>query len=206
MLRSPATPARQAAARHGLAIAGLLAAVCLPAVLAPAAARAAVTYRSATVTCRDATLYGNLSRAGRPSDRVGTVVRGQVVGYEGTRGRFAVVRTGAESTIGVVSRPCVTVPVAGSSGSFLWPARMTCREASRYGNYSPRTKRPLTRSGTLRRGRQVGYQYFRDPENPTGAWAIVRTGAGDSVQFGYVLRSCLRVAPWAPGASWNPAR
>lgn len=186
--------------------AALLAAGLLMASATASANGAGVTYRSASVTCRNATLYGNYSQSSGPEDKVGVVVRGEVVGYQYTNGSWAVVRTGGGDTVGFVLRGCITVPKAGTSRSYLWPAVGTCRDATLYANYNRKTHKPKDKTGVLRRGQHVGYQYVQDPRYPPGAWAVIRKATTGRTVYGYVLRSCLRVASWAPKATWNPPR
>lgn len=163
------------------------------------------TYRSASVTCRDVTLYGNFSPARGPKDKIGVLDRGEILGYEYTRGSQAMVRTGAHATLGFVQRDCITVPRAGTSGSYLWPAKIGCRAATLYANYNAAKRRPAQKIGVVSRGQDVGYQYYKGTI-PTGPYTVIRKGTQKTPLFGYVLRECVDVADWAPKANWNPAR
>ena len=200
----PAHPRATRRARGGVVVAAVLA-VGLPALTGSAGA--AVTYRSATGTCKDATLFGNYSKAGGPKDKTGELVRGEVAGYEYTTGSWAWVRTGGgDDKGGFVLRDCITVAAVGTSGSYLWPAVGTCQSATMYGSYNATThKHGDFKTGTVRANEPIGYQYAILPQS-TGAWAVIRKGAPPRVSFGYVLRSCINVADWARTATWNPPR
>ena len=194
----PATQARWCAAAT-LMTAGLLLSSLA------ASASAAVTYRSASGTCQDATLYANYSKSAGPKGKIASVAKGEVVGYEYTNGSWAVVRTGKDDdTIGFVLRDCITVPQAGTSGSYLWPAKISCQDATLYAGYNFAKQRPGKKIGVVTSGQKVGYQYYNGNLS-TGAYTVIRKGAQKTPVFGYVLRECVNVADWAPKANWNPA-
>ena len=166
-----------------------------------ASANAAVTYRSASGTCQDATLYDNYSKSGGPKNKVAAVAKGEIVGYQYTTGSWAVVRTARnDDTIGFVLRECITVPQAGTSGSYLWPAKISCQDATLYASYDVAKKRPGEQIGVVTRGQKVGYQYY-DANRSTGAYTVIRKGTQQNPTFGYVLRECVNVADWAPKAN-----
>jgi len=169
-----------------------------------ATAGAAVTYRSASGTCQDATLYANYSKSGGPKGKIASVAKGEVVGYQYTDGSWAVVRTGGDK-IGFILRDCITVPQAGTSGSYLWPAKISCQDATLYASYNFATKHPGKKIGVVTRGQKVGYQYYNGNLS-TGAYTAIQKGTKNIQLFGYVLRDCVNVADWAPKANWNPAR
>ncbi len=170
-----------------------------------AASASATTWRSASGTCRDATLYGNYSPKSGPKNKIASVVKGEIVGYQRTDGSWAVVRSGKnDDTIGYVLRDCITVPQAGTSGSYLWPAKISCQDATFYTNYNFATKRPARKIGVVTRGQKVGYVYGQTES--TGAYTGIRRGTQKTPLFGYVLRECVNVADWATKANWNPAR
>lgn len=178
----------------------------LLAVCVTASAGAAVTYRSAGGVCETASLYANYSPSGGPKNKIGVVVLGEVVGFVDSNGSWAIVRTGSGGApAGFVLRECITVPEAGSSGSYLWPAKIACQNATAYANYDSKTHKPEHDFAVLRRGQRIGYQYYTGNFS-TGGWAGVRKGHGGAAVFGFVLRECVDVANWAPNAHWNPAR
>jgi hypothetical protein len=182
------------------AVAGLL-------VLSMAASASAwPTYRSASVMCQNATLYGNYSPSRGPNGKMGVLVRGEVVGFQYTNGSFAMVRTGAYATLGFVQRNCITVPEPGTSASYLWPAKVTCQEATMHASYDSEKQRPGGPTSVVLRGQLIGYQYYRDPSFSSGPWATIRKGTKGADIYGYVLRSCIAVASWAPRANWYPPR
>jgi hypothetical protein len=203
MRRTSFRAARRAIRTTGVACA---ATACLILALS-ASAGAAVTYRSATGTCQDATLYGNYSKSAGPQDKVGELVRGEVAGFEYATGPWAWVRTaGGDDKGGFVLRDCLTIAAPGTSGSYLWPAVGTCQNATMYGSYDAKTHtHGKLRTGTVRAGQPVGYQYAHLARS-SGAWAVVRKGAPPRIVYGYVLRSCIDVADWATTAAWNPPR
>ena len=171
-----------------------------------ATASAWPTYRSASVTCTDATLYGNYSPKSGPKDKLGTVVRGEVLGYQYTwdNGAYAIVRTHLPVQLGFVQRSCITVPKAGTSGSYLWPAVISCQDATMYGSYNSTKRKPGRPTGTVKRGQHVGYQWVHPV--PSGPYVMIRKGTQKYPVYGYVLHECVNVANWAPSANWNPAK
>ena len=135
-----------------------------------ASAGAAVTYRSAGGVCETASLYANYSPSGGPKNKIGVVVLGEVVGFVDSNGSWAIVRTGSGGApAGFVLRECITVPEAGSSGSYLWPAKIACQNATAYANYDSKTHKPEHDFAVLRRGQRIGYQYYTAISRPV-AW------------------------------------
>lgn len=192
--------------RRGRRVAVGLFAVALFALSVTAPAGAWPTYRSASVTCKDATLYGNYSPKSGPKDKLTTLVRGEVLGYEYTwdNGAYAVVRTHLPVQLGFVQRSCITVPQAGTSGSYLWPAVISCQDATMYASYNSTKKKTGGPTGTVKRGQHVGYQWVHPV--PSGPYDVIRKGTQKYPVFGYVLHECVNIANWAPRANWNPAR
>ena len=136
-------------------------------------------------TCQSATLYANYSTSGGPKDKIGSVAKGEVVGYQYTNGSWALVRTGGDK-IGFILRDCITVPQAGTSGSYLWPAKINCQDATLYASYNFATNHPGKKIGVVTRGQKVGYQYYN---------GNLSTGAYTAIRKGHEEHSALRVRP-----------
>ena len=157
-----------------------------------ASANAAVTYRSASGTCQDATLYDNYSKSGGPKNKVAgsRERRDRRLPVHHDRGPSSERPDGRHHRLrspwhhGAAGRDVRKLPVARKD---QLPGRHALRELD------VAKKRPGEQIGVVTRGQKVGYQYY-DANRSTGAYTVIRKGTQQNPTFGYVLRECVNVA------------